>query len=133
MTAFTHRIILTTSEGSAYNAARGAMAQVTGETADATATWRESTDGTQDDDGAYVVTHRVADTLARASTVAALPTLQSQIGGTYHILVDGRGTPSERVLMTRAEALEAAGLWLLSTDVTTNDEGSEVESQTLER
>ena len=105
-TQFTYRILLIAPEGASYNAARAAMAQVTGEAADATATWREATDDTE----GYAVTHRVADMVARGTTVAALPGLQAQIGGSFHVLESGRGTPMEGRHATPAEAMTAAGV-----------------------
>lgn len=109
-TEYKYRVVLVVQDGPAYDAARAAMAQVTGEAADATATWRMATD----DPGSPTVTHRVADTLARPSTVALLPALAAQIGGGYHVLVSGRRTPSEVEHKTLDEALGDAGVWLLS-------------------
>ena len=121
-TQFTHRVVLVAPNGAAYDAARAATSQVTGEIADATANWRLATDGTLDDDDVPVATHRVADTLARASTVAALPTLQAQIGGSFYIIASGRGTPGLTTHMSVDDALIAAGVWLLTVD----DEGAVV-------
>jgi hypothetical protein len=115
-TEYTHRVALVIDEGAAYAAARVAMSQITGEPADADADWRPATDGTADAvTGEWVVTHRVCNTLARASTVAALPTLEAQLGGSWHVLEQDRDTTPEHP-RTFGEALAEAGVWLLERD-----------------
>jgi hypothetical protein len=108
MTEFTYRILAVVPDGPAYDAARGAMAQVTSVPEDATATWRKASD-VED----YTVTHRVADMLARASDVRLLPGLATQVGGSFHVLESGRGTAQMTTVQTRAAALVTAGVVLL--------------------
>jgi hypothetical protein len=115
-TQYTHRIALVIDEGAAYAAARVAMSQVTDEPADAHADWRPATDGTTNLlTGDWIVTHRVCNTLARASTVAALPTLEAQLGGSWYVLELNRDTTPEYP-RTFGEAPAEAGVWLLERD-----------------
>ena len=114
MTQFTYRIVTYVPEGEAYAAARVGMASVTCEPLDATAEWRRATDGTTDPvTGAWVVTYRVANMLARQRDVDVLPTLAAQTGGGWEVLESGRGTPAHAFVQTLDQALDGAGLWLL--------------------
>lgn len=117
MTVHVYSVMLV-SPVAAYTTARGVFASTTGEPSDASADWRELTDGTTDLNGDWVTTHRACITGARATVVAQLPLLAAAIpGATWHVLADGVGTPAEQAVKTRAAALLEDGLWLLEPEM----------------
>lgn len=102
-----------------YAAARSVFAAVTQNPADATAEWREASDGTRvdplDEESPLETTHRVCHTAARASTVAALPALAAQIpGAQWCVTREGVGTEEERPVESVGDCLARLDLeWKL--------------------